>query len=172
MRLKKTITTWNRAMATAVIGIGTLVAAPNFNGIMVSPASAADLLVNTDEATIHRLVEKAATIIIGNPSIADVNIQGGDLLVVMGKTPGRTNIIALNRKGGKIADVKIHVRDSGNRNVTLYLGAGRHSFNCAPNCDRTLNAGDEKAGFDTLEKQINSKKSISQESATAASKAE
>lgn len=171
MRRKKTITTWkNKAKSTvaaAGFGFGLLVTAPAFTGIAATTASAADLLVNTDEATIHRLLEKAATIIVGNPSIADVNIQGGNLLVVMGKTPGRTNIIALDNDGRKVEDVKVHVRHSGNRDVTLYLGSGRQSFNCAPNCDRTLNAGDESKFFETLQGQISTKKSISEGAANA-----
>jgi Flp pilus assembly secretin CpaC len=37
----------------------------------------------------------AAEVIIGNPTIADVSVQGGNLLVVTGKSFGVTNIISL-----------------------------------------------------------------------------
>ena len=151
---------WKRAMVVAALGAGVLAATPDLPGTFASKASAADLLVNTDQATIHRLTQKATTVIVGNPSIADVNIQGGNLLVVMGKNPGTTNIIALDRAGATINEVAVHVRNTGNRSVTLHLGSGRFSYNCAPTCDRTLNSGDEKASFETLQKQIAGKSTI------------
>ena len=160
MKREKTNPNWKRAMVAAIMGTGFLAVTPDLPGVLASKASAADLLVNTDEATIHRLTQKAATIIVGNPSIADVNIQRGNLLVVMGKSPGTTNIIALDQAGATINEVSVHVRNTGNRSVTLHLGSGRYSYNCAPTCDRTLNAGDEKGGFETLQKQIAGKTTI------------
>lgn len=160
MKREMTNPNWKRAMVVAIIGTGVLAVTPNLPGIFASKAAAADLLVNTDQATIHRLTQKATTVIVGNPSIADVNIQGGNLLVVMGKNPGMTNIIALDRAGATINEVSVHVRNTGNRRVTLHRGSGRFSYNCAPTCDRTLNAGDEKTSFETLQKQIAGKSSI------------
>ncbi len=163
---------WKRAPATALVGLAALVTALTTDGIGSKIASAADLLVNTDQATIHKLRMDASAIIVGNPSIADVNVQRGNMLVVLGKSTGTTNIIALDRDGEKIDEVIVHVRNSGNRSVTLYLGSGRHSYNCAPRCDRTLNAGDQKAGFETLESQITKKRSISQDTASDSSDSE
>ena len=62
-----------------------------------STASAAeDLIVNYDQSQLVRLPRPAAEIIIGNPAIADVNVQNGNLLVVTGKTFGITNLIVLD----------------------------------------------------------------------------
>lgn len=163
---------WNRTPANALVGLAALVAAFTIDVIGSRSASAADLLVNTDQATIHKLRTDASAIIVGNPSIADVNVQRGNMLVVLGKSTGTTNIIALDRDGEKIDEVIVHVRQSGTRSVTLYLGSGRHSFNCAPRCDRTLNSGDQKDGFETLESQITKKQSISQETASTSSEGE
>lgn len=158
-----------RTPATALAGLAALLTALTTDGIGSDIASAADLLVNTDQATIHRLRMDASAIIVGNPSIADVNVQRGNMLVVLGKSTGMTNIIALDRDGEKIDEFLVHVRHAGNRSVTLYMGSGRHSYNCAPLCDRTLNAGDQQAGFQALESQISSKRSISRDTASDSS---
>ncbi len=131
-------------------------------------AQAAEIVVNVDEASIHRLVRSAATVIVGNPSTADVNVQSGKMLVVLGKNPGSTNLIALDRKGVQIEEVTIHVRSTGSRRVTLYRGAARLTYNCAPTCDRTLVVGDNDGSFQGLQKQISGKSGISQGSADAA----
>src|SRR5207253_10724668 len=50
------------------------------------PAAAAETLtVTVDQATVMKLPEKVATIVVGNPLIADVAVQSGGLVVVTGK---------------------------------------------------------------------------------------
>lgn len=129
------------------------------------PAAAADLVVNIDEATVHRLMREAATIVVGNPSVADVTIQGDTLMLVMGKNPGHTNILALDRKGEEIENVIVHVRNAGSRRLTLHLGSSQVSYNCAPVCDRTLTVSDAPEPFDTQMKQVQGKTATSQGSA-------
>ena len=53
-----------------------------------------DLIVKYDQSHLLRLPRPAAEIIIGNPAIADISVQFGNLLVITGKTFGITNIIA------------------------------------------------------------------------------
>src|SRR6476619_4030808 len=55
-----------------------------------------DLIVNYDQSQLVKLPRPAAEIIIGNPAIADVNVQNSNLLVVTGKTCGITNLIVLD----------------------------------------------------------------------------
>ena len=89
----------------AAIAATTLMAAP--------AAQAEDLVVVYDQSQLLRLPRRAAEIIIGNPAIADVSIQTGDLLVVTGKTFGVTNIIALDAERNVIQDQRVVVkRDS------------------------------------------------------------
>ena len=46
-----------------------------------------------------RLPTGVATIVIGNPLIADASLQPGGLLVITGKGYGSTNLLALDRSG-------------------------------------------------------------------------
>ena len=76
-------------LASVAIGAAAMLA--------VAPARAAeDLIVKYDQSQLVRLPKAAAEVIVGNPSIADVAVQSGNLLVVTGKTFGITNIIALD----------------------------------------------------------------------------
>jgi Flp pilus assembly secretin CpaC len=96
-------------------------------------------------------------VIIGNPSIADVAIQGGNLLVVTGKMFGVTNIIALDAQRNVIQDQRVVVEHDDQRTVVLYKGAQRHSYTCTPNCSPTLTIGDNTDYFDTISKAVQSK---------------
>ena len=78
------------------------------------PARAADLIVNYDQAQLLRLPRPVAEVVIGNPSVADVSVQGGNLLVVTGKTFGVTNVIALDAERNIIQDQRVVVERDEN----------------------------------------------------------
>lgn len=115
-------------------------------------ARAGDLLVRYDQSQLIRLPRPAAEVIIGNPSIADVTIQGGNLLVVTGKTFGVTNIIALDANRDIIQDQRVIVQRDEQRMVVLYRGPARESYTCTPYCSPTVTIGDDEKFFTTVSK--------------------
>ena len=131
-----------------------------------------DIEVLIDEATLLRLDRTAAEIIVGNPSIADVSVQSGKMLVVTGKSFGQTNLIVIDADGKAIINKKLSVQEPRQGLVTLYRGSARFSFYCAPNCTPPLVIGDEADHFDKIEKQIQSKRSIGQSSAEGSASAQ
>ena len=68
---------------TAFIVGATLAAAMTLS---TTHANADDLIVRYDQSQLLRMPREVANIIVGNPSIADVSVQRGNLLVVTGKT--------------------------------------------------------------------------------------
>jgi Flp pilus assembly secretin CpaC len=157
--------TMNRPIAscrTAAAAVVCLVAVAAFPG---DEARAADLMVRYDQSQLIRLPRPAAEVIIGNPSIADVTIQGGNLLVVTGKTFGITNIIALDAQRNVIQDQRVIVERDDQRMVVLYKGARRESYTCTPNCSPTITIGDEIGYFEQNTKAAQSKTSVSTGSA-------
>lgn len=118
--------------------------------ILSGRAKAADLVVAYDQSQLLRLPRAVSSVIIGNPSIADVAIQGGNLLVVTGKTFGVTNIIALDEERNIIQDQRIVVTRDEVRIVNLTKGGQRQSYSCTPSCSPTLTIGDDKEYFDTV----------------------
>src|SRR5690349_3508005 len=65
--------------------------------------------VKVNMARILRISAPAATVIIGNPIVADVTIQDPQTLVLTGKSYGETNLIVLDSLGNPIADTTISV---------------------------------------------------------------
>ena len=120
------------------------------------PAMAADpLRIVLDQATILKLPEGTATVIVGNPLIADVSIQAGGLTVVTGKGYGATNLVVLDRAGATLMERELQVRGNGENTVVVYRGGERESYNCAPACERRITLGDSPAFFAATASQTN-----------------
>jgi len=120
-------------------------------------ARAADLMVRYDQSQLIRLPRPATEVIIGNPSIADVAIQGGNLLVVTGKSFGVTNIIALDAQRNVIQDQRVVVDHDDGRTLSLYKGTKRESYTCTPQCSPTITVGDALEYFDAIAKSAQQK---------------
>ena len=114
--------------------------------------AAEDLIVNYDQSQLVKLPRPAAEIIIGNPAIADVNVQNSNLLVVTGKTFGITNLIVLDAQRNVIQEQRILVKRDDVKVVNLNRGTLRQSYNCTPQCNPSITIGDEQAYFDTISK--------------------
>jgi hypothetical protein len=127
-----------------------------------------DLIVKFDQSQLLRLPRPAAEIIIGNPAVADVSIQSGNLLVVTGKSFGITNIIALDAERQVIQDQRIMVRRDENSVVHVYKAANRQSYNCAPQCNPSIMPGDDPAFFTATKKLTEEKIGLSEKAADAA----
>jgi hypothetical protein len=135
------------------------------------PALADDLIVKFDQSQILRLPRPAAEVIIGNPSIADVALQGGNLIVVTGKSFGITNIITLDAERNVIQDQRILVRRDENRVVNVYKSSARSSYNCAPQCNPQLVPGDDEKYFQGFRSTAEAKIGFSEKAADAANSA-
>ena len=118
------------------------------------------VVVPIDNSTMVELERNAATIVVGNPSIAEVSVQKGNLLFVLGRNFGTTNVIALDSNNKQIADIPVSVTTTMPHHMTLYRGAGQSSFTCAPRCERSLIPGDFGEEYSTAESQVRSKLSI------------
>jgi hypothetical protein len=140
--------------------------------IATQPATAQtakdEVNVLIDQATLVKLDRPAAEIVVGNPSIADVSVQSGKLLVVTGKSYGETNLIVMDADGKVVANRKLIVQDPRVGAVTVYRGSARYTLNCAPNCTTPLFIGDNKDYFENLATQIRTKQGIGQTSAEGA----
>jgi len=136
--------------------------------LAVAPAHAEDLIVKYDQSQLLRLPRAASEVIIGNPAIADVSVQAGNLLVVTGKTFGITNIIALDAERNVIQDQRILVRRDDVKVVNLQRGTERQSYNCTPQCNPSITVGDEQKYFDSISRASQSKIGFSSREADSA----
>ena len=140
-------------LATACLGF--VIAATAIPG----PAQAADpvemsstgepITVYLDQAKILKLPDRTATLVVGNPLIADVSVQPGGILVLTGKSYGMTNLVALDRAGTMLMEHPIQVQGPRDKVVVLYRGVERESYSCAPTCERRIMLGDTPNYFAT-----------------------
>jgi Flp pilus assembly secretin CpaC len=105
------------------------------------------IAVNVDQAKLVRLPSRVATIVVGNPLIADVALQTGGVVVVTGKGYGATNFIAMDRSGEVLVDRVIQVEGPSDKLVTIYRGVERESYSCMPICQRRVTLGDGEGYF-------------------------
>lgn len=111
--------------------------------------SANTIAVNVDQARLVKLPARVATIVVGNPLIADVALQAGGVLVVTGKGYGATNFIAMDRSGEILVDRLIQVEGPSDQLITVYRGVDREFYSCMPICQRRVTLGDGDAFFKT-----------------------
>ncbi len=124
-------------------------------------APAADIEVVLDQAKLVKLPDKAVTIVIGNPLIADATVQPGGLVVVTGKSYGTTNIIALDRGSAVLLERTIEVRGP-QAAVVVYRGINRESYSCTPICEPRIALGDAQAYFDNILNQTTTRNGFAQ----------
>lgn len=117
-----------------------------------SAAQADTFTVNVDQAQIMKLPDRVATIVIGNPLIADAALQSGGILVITGKGYGATNLLALDRNGKVVKDTTVQVLGPpGGNLVVVYKGMARESYSCTPQCSPRITLGDDLKFFtDTM----------------------
>ena len=114
-----------------------------FATVLSSPARADAVTVHVDQAKLLKLPDQAATIVVGNPMIADVTLQGAGVLVVTGKGYGATNMLTLDREGRVIRDDSVQVLGPSEDDlIVVYKGLERTSYNCAPQCQPRITLGD------------------------------
>ncbi|HEV7602827.1 MAG TPA: pilus assembly protein N-terminal domain-containing protein [Bradyrhizobium sp.] len=145
-------------------------------GILLVPVSAFaaatgdTIAVNVDQAKLIRLPDRVATIVVGNPLIADVTLQTGGIVVVTGKGYGATNFIAMDRSGEVLVDRVIQVEGPTDQLVTIYRGVDRESYSCMPMCQRRVTLGDGEGYFRSTIDQASALSSQASGSAAAAAK--
>ena len=134
-------------------------------GMSTSSAVAQDLIVKYDQSQLLRLSRPVAEIIVGNPGIAEITVQSSDMLIITGRTFGITNVIMLDADRNIIQDQRIMVVRDEVRSLQLMKGTKRQSYNCAPQCNPSLVAGDDPAFFAATASGFSSKVSAMERAA-------
>lgn len=111
--------------------------------------------VQIDQATLVKVPAGVRTLVVGNPSIADVTLlKRLNTIVVTGKSFGETNVIALDDHGNQVATTEIEVNQSMNNKLLLQNGMDRMTYFCNPRCQPTVTIGDQRAFNSSLDAQV------------------
>jgi Flp pilus assembly secretin CpaC len=121
-----------------------------------APAHAAGVSIAMDEVRTVTFPKSVATIYVGNPAIADINMIDSRHAFVLGKGYGNTNMVALDQDGKQVSNTHIAVLAREDATVTLQRGASRVTYSCTSHhCEATPLPGDGKEAFDAASGQIN-----------------
>ncbi len=150
--MRRTLSNGTRAGLVLLL-TGTAVAA-------AQPEPLPIVTVLVDNAKVIRLPERTATVIVGNPIIAEVTPQKNGVLVLTGKSFGSTNLIALDTGGSLIAETMIRVEASRDSTITVQRGLDRESLSCTPNCQPAVQLGDSANYFGTTTGQADARRKL------------
>jgi Flp pilus assembly secretin CpaC len=88
--------------------------------LLASAAAMADgLTLNWREARVIKLAKPATSVVIGDPTVADVTLETPQTVVVFGKTPGETNILVLSGDQELLLDWPVVVSPVTARHVSV-----------------------------------------------------
>ena len=129
-----------------VIGMAMVIAAPS--------AFAEQVWVTMDQVRTYTTKQEAASIIVGNPGIADVSVQDNNNFLLFGKAPGLTNIMILDENGKITQNLQVRVNPPGNNMLVFHRGKARTTYNCTTHCEATLTVGDDNSNFSAVNSQV------------------
>ncbi|MGX6646949.1 pilus assembly protein N-terminal domain-containing protein [Maricaulaceae bacterium MS644] len=109
--------------------------------------------IPSNHAGVVRLPEAAATVIVGNPAIADAALYDQRTLLVSGRAFGQTNVIAMNQAGQVIYTADLSITESNRNHVRVYRNNVQYSFVCDPECQTAPTVGDQVDWFDDMSGQ-------------------
>ena len=118
-----------------------------------APAVRADdtIAVHLDEARVIKLPDRATTVVVGNPLIADLSVQPGGLAVLTGKSYGATNFLIMDKSGAVLAEHNVEVQGPTDKIVIVYRGINRATYSCTPECAARVTLADQTEFFtDTI----------------------
>lgn len=120
------------------------------------------LVILNDHMRRVRLDRPAGTILVGNPTIADVTVLGKDTIFVSARSIGSTNIIALDENNNEIRTFEVFVREPTTKRVVLRNAGFAENYQCAPDCLRALTQSDSPVPHSATVGVINADISLDQ----------
>ena len=93
--------------------------------VLASTAAMADgLNLNWREARVVKLAKPATSVVVGDPTVADVTLETPQTVVVFGKTPGETNLLVLSGDQELLLDWPVVVSPVSARHVSVLNAVG------------------------------------------------
>lgn len=124
--------------------------------LMTTAANAGEVWLTMDYVKPFTIDRPASQIIVGNPGIADIQVQDANNVLLYGKAPGTTNMFILDENGEQIDNLIVRVRALGDNMLTFQHGPERTTYNCMTVCEPTVTVGDGES-FGAVAGQVNQK---------------
>lgn len=114
--------------------IGTALFLASVATASVSLAQASTMNVEVDRSARVRLTGGAASVIVGNPQIADVTVVDANTLFITGKGYGVTQVVAVDAIGRTLFQRDIVVTAGTTGSVRVWRGAQATEMACGASC--------------------------------------
>lgn len=95
-----------------------------------------------DYAKIIAIPEETRTVVVGNPSVADITVSGKNRAIITAKGFGYTNFVLFDKNGQILSERLIRVAKSDYKQIVIRKGAEQYTYICDPNCEKTIVLGD------------------------------
>lgn len=104
-------------------------------------AHAQSLNVEIDRSSRISLRGQAASVLVGNPAIADVTVVDANTLFVTGKGYGVTEVVAVDALGRTLYQGEVIVTGGSTGSVRVWRGAQATEMACASSCAPSVRNG-------------------------------
>jgi hypothetical protein len=135
-------------------------------GLLMSSAAhaAGGIAVPMDEVRMLDFPQPVATVYVGNPTIADVNMIDAKRAFILGKNFGTTNVLALDEKGNQVFSKTITVSGRTGGMVTLQRGTAQTTYACVSSkCSPAPIPGDDNQPYSTITGQIDKREALAKQ---------
>jgi len=120
-------------------------------------AQSTEMWLTIDQVRAYDLRQPVASIVVGNPVIADVTVQPNNKVLLYGKAPGLTNIYFFDKDGNRLENLNVRVQSQTSDMLVVYRGTQRTSYTCTRNCEMTPVIGDSPEVFEAVSSQSQTK---------------
>lgn len=125
-------------LAASRLSLASLLAAPALLLAAAAPAQAQSAQIQIPQDGVQRIGLRgaAASVVVGNPRIADVTVIDTNTIVITGKGAGITEVMVLDAIGRPLLQNRIVVAAEQSGSVRLWRGAQATEMVCAESCSR------------------------------------
>lgn len=103
-------------------------------------AQSGTMNVEIDRSSRVQLAGAAASVIVGNPQIADVSVVDANTLFITGKGYGVTEVVAVDGVGRTLFQREVVVTGGSTGSVRVWRGAQATEMACASSCAPSIRA--------------------------------
>ncbi len=136
-------------------------------------ALAESIVLESDKTILVKMADRPGTVVVGNPSIADVSINGQQVFL-HGRGYGNTNVIILDMQGNQLANLDVAVKQAQSDAISVFRGLPKNhefvyriSLQCAPTCEHNLQIGDSPDYYQKIFEANKAKNELATGSKTA-----
>jgi Flp pilus assembly secretin CpaC len=125
------------------VALAAFLTATAMSGVAIAQSA---IEVGVGHAALVKLTHSARSVVVGDPTVADVSVEGPNRVVVFGKRPGGTSLTVLGSGSKVLIETEVVVHPGGTGGVTVTYGTGKDIepggrtvvYACGATCVRTV----------------------------------